>query len=79
MRNPVSQFSAPMQTFLKDKPVVISTPSQNTGALQKSRRQGNCVTNHMASNTQGHDLDLPHPGQGGSEEANVRVGISFLL
>lgn len=79
MCNPVSCFSAPMQTFLKDKPVVISTPSQNTGASQKSRRQGNCVTNHMASNTWGHDSDLPHLGQGGSKEANVQVGISFLL
>jgi hypothetical protein len=40
MRDPLSRFSAPMQTFLKDKPVTVSIPA-SSAASQKSRKRGN--------------------------------------
>jgi hypothetical protein len=66
-----------MQTFLKDKPVTVSTLPSNTGAPRKSRRRGNGVANDTASNAQGHGL--LHPGRGGSQEAQAGVSVSFLL
>jgi hypothetical protein len=59
--DPLSRFSTLMQAFLNDHPVVVSTPSPNIGASQKSRRRGNGVANDTASNAQGHGL--PHSGQ----------------
>ena len=75
MRDPLSRFSAPMQTFLKDKPVTLPTPPSNAGALRNPRRRGGGVTNHTANSGRGHGLS--HPGQGSSQEDDV--GVSLLL
>ena len=44
MRDPLSQFSAPMQTFLKDKPVIVRTPPSNTNTSRGPRKPGNSPT-----------------------------------
>jgi hypothetical protein len=87
--NPLSRFSALMQAFLNDHPVVDFTPSPTTGALRKSCRQGNGVANNTISNAQGHSL--LHPGQrhnfaeidtlpGDSEvPGNSDLGVADLL
>ena len=82
-RDPLSHFSAPMQSFLKGKQVVISAPtpnSANTGTSRKSRKQGNhvIITNHTSSASNTRAQGLPH-SQGDNQEADPGVSIHFLL
>lgn len=74
-RDPAARFSAPMQRFLNDKPVTVSTPISTASG---SRKPGRNVTKHTKSNAQG--CDLANSGQAtGHQEANVQVSVSFLL
>lgn len=70
MRDPLARFSAPMQRFLKDNPVTLSTPPgpSVSGVSRKPRKQRNGVNTYTASDT-----------QGGTQETNFPVGIIFLL
>ena len=70
MRDPLARFSAPMQRFLKDNLVTLSTPPgpSVSGASWKPRKQQNGVNTYTASDT-----------QGGTQETNFPVGIIFLL
>lgn len=70
MRDPRSRFSAPMQMFLDNLPLVTPTPSSNAGASQKAQRQ-NTVTNGNASHTRGQSLPQPGQGSTSSQAANV--------
>ena len=54
-RNPLSRFSGPMQAFLNENPVVVSTPPSKTTS-QKYRKQGIDVTNTTSTS------DLSHSG-----------------
>ena len=78
-RDPISRFSAPMQAFLKEKPVLASATStlSDAGPSQRSRRQEKSVPSHAASNARDHDL--VEPGQGGTQEAYVPVSVSSVL
>jgi hypothetical protein len=80
-RDPTSRFSAPMQAFLKKKPILGSATATSTlsdaGPSQRSRRQEKRVPNHTASNAWGDDL--VQPGQGGTQEAYVPVSVFSIL
>ena len=74
-RDPIARFSATMQSFLKDKPVIESTSLSNAGTSRKSRKQNVSVTTHPASSAQ--DQTSAHPGQAGNH--NAQVSVSLLL
>ena len=51
MADPLRRFSATMQTFLNDKPVVVSAPSSSASTSQRPRKRGNDgVTNCTVGN-----------------------------
>ena len=75
-RDPLSHFSASMQTFLKDKPVTTSTSPLSTPS-QWSHKQGNDATNHIGSTSQCHGLLYPGRGSIGSQVSVVTCARSM--